>query len=278
MTSNADYWAHVSASFVGTAIVVLILSAIGLITQLILSKRARGGDGGNVRPETSDERSFREQIEPFTRNTEQVDEGRLRVAVRRSSEHPDPVAKRQEQLDAAAVRRGEETQPVAAVQATIRREMTRVMLCEPPMVEGMTLFSWLKHHAPQPSGLAWDAEDMGVLANVTHTLYEDARHDPLVKHVFDGYDLDELRRHFVRALMTLTKDGLDVETADALGRAHERLRIRPEQFDAVIGHFVQALKRFLSPQVFESVLAQLGARNGVVDQLRKRIVTARGAG
>jgi hypothetical protein len=118
---------------------------------------ARARDEHNTKVENGDERSFREQIEPFTRDTEQVDEGKLRVAVRRSVEDPEVAARRrQEHLDAAAVRRGEETRPIA----TIRREMLRVMLCEPPMVEGVTLFAYLKHHAP-PSGLAWDSEDMG---------------------------------------------------------------------------------------------------------------------
>jgi truncated hemoglobin YjbI len=168
------------------------------------------------------------------------------------------------------VRRGEETRPIAV----IRKEMLRVMLCEPPMVEGVTLFAYLRHHAPQPSGLAWDSENLGALANVTQALYEGCQRDPIVRHVFDGYDLDVLRRHFVKALMTLAKDGLDVETADDLGRKHEHLRIRPEQFDAVIGHFVQALKGALQPQVFESVLGQLSP---AVYALRARIVTAAGA-
>lgn len=275
MTSNADYWAHVSASFVGTAIVVLILSAIGLLAQFILNRRAKGGDGGNVRPEPADET---------------VDEGKLRVVTRRSTSRipfhdpndaPEPqpggrelfepaVQRRQEQLDAAAVRRGEETQPVAAV----RTEMRRVMLCEPPMIDGVTSFAYLRHHAPQPSGLTWDSENLGALATVTQALYEGCQRDPLVADVFKPYDLDELRRHFVRTLMTLTKDGLDVETADALGRAHAHLRIRPEQFDAVTGHLVQALKIVLQPRVFESVVHDLSP---AVCALRARIVTAAGA-
>jgi truncated hemoglobin YjbI len=115
---------------------------------------------------------------------------------------------------------------------------------------------------------------MGALANVTQALYDGVQRDPLVAPVFEPYDLDELRRHFVRALMTLTKDGLDVETADALGRAHAHLRIRPEQFDAVTGHLVQALKLYLQPRVFEVVVQQLSP---AVCALRVRIVSAAGA-
>jgi truncated hemoglobin YjbI len=271
MTVWEVFWWSVAGGALGCAAVL----AFAVVTERFVHKRAerneaRARDEHNAKVENGDERSFREQIELFTRDTEQVDEGKLRVAVRRSVEDPEVAARRrQEHLDAAAVRRGEETRPIA----TIRREMLRVMLCEPPMVEGVTLFAYLKHHA-QPSGLAWDSEDMGALANVTQALYDGVQRDPLVAPVFEPYDLDELRRHFVRALMTLAKDGLDVETADALGQAHRHLRIRPEQFDAVIGHFVQALKGALQPQVFEGVLGQLSP---AVCALRARIVTAAGA-
>lgn len=286
MTSNADYWAHVSAAFVGTAICVVILSAIGLIAQLIVNRRAKR----DARYDLSVERPFRESAEDVeARRDEPVDEGKLRVAVRRSTspseripfhderDTPEPqpggrelfepaVQRRQEHADAAAVRRGEETRPIA----TVQREMQRIMICEPPIVDGVTLFAYLKHHSPHPSGLAWDSENMGALATVTERLYTRCTHDPLVAKVFEPYDLEELRRHFVRALMTLTKDGLDVETADALGRAHAHLNIRPEQFDAVTGHLVQVLKGALQPRVFESVLHQLSP---AVSALRVRIVT-----
>jgi truncated hemoglobin YjbI len=274
--TTTDYWAHVSASFVGTAFVVMLLAGIAAIAQLILNKRAKRAE---ARPETSDERL-----------DEPVDEGKLRVAVRRSASPSEripfrddtpeyapsgpagaslfepAVQRRQEHADAAAVRRGEETRPIPEV----RREMTRVMIAEPPMIDGVTLFAYLKHHAPQPSGLAWDSENMGALANVTEALYKGVEGDRFVAPVFDGYDLHELRKHFVRALKTLAKDGLDVETADALGRAHAHLGIRPEQFDAVTGHLVQALKRYLQPRVFEVVVPQLSP---AVSALRIRIVT-----
>lgn len=269
MTSDADWWAHVSAAFVGTAIVVVIFAGALLIAQLVMSKRAKKKD--EQTPVT------RELLDAL----DKVDEGKLRVAVRRSvrprttsipfdddRDAPDSglsgralFEKRQAQADAAAIRRGEETQPVA----TIRR----VMLCEPPKVDGETLFAYLRHHAPQPSGLAWDSENLGALATVTQSLYEGCQRDPLVADVFKPYDLDELRRHFVRTLMTLTKDGLDVETADALGRAHAHLKIRDKQFDAVTGHLVQALKGALQPRVFESVVHQLSP---AVQALRTRIV------
>jgi truncated hemoglobin YjbI len=256
MTAWEVFWNSVAGGALGCAVVL----AFAVVAERLVHKRAerneaRARDEHNTKVENGDE---------------SVDEGKLRVAVRRSVEDPEVAARRrQEHLDAAAVRRGEETRPIA----TIRREMMRVMLCEPPMVDGVTLFAYLKHHA-QPSGLAWDSEDMGALANVTQALYDGVQRDPLVAPVFEPYDLDELRRHFVRALMTLAKDGLDVETADALGRAHRHLRIRPEQFDAVIGHFVQALKGALQPQVFEGVLGQLSP---AVCALRARIVTAAGA-
>lgn len=280
--TTTDYWAHVSASFVGTAFVVMLLAGIAAIAQLILNKRAK-------RAEAPDATTV------YRHDDEPVDEGKLRVAVRRSaspseripfrdpSDAPESrsgvqpggrelfepaVQRRQEHADAAAVRRGEETRPIPEV----RREMTRVMICEPPMIDGETLFAYLKHHArggeipEQP----WDSEHNGALAAITEALYKGCQRDPLVADVFKPYDLDELRRHFVRALMTLTKDGLDVETADALGRAHARLRIRPEQFDAVTGHLVQALKRYLQPRVFEVVVPQLSP---AVSALRIRIVT-----
>jgi truncated hemoglobin YjbI len=275
MTSNADYWAHVSAAFVGTAIAISIMTTMALIAQLVMRKRAERA----AQPQCDQANRATDEVEARQRDTDQrderVDEGKLRVAVRRSAsrhEQPDPVQARQVQADAAAVRRGEETRPIA----TVRREMARKMICEPPMVEGMTLFSYLKHHArggeipEQP----WDSEHNGALAAITEALYTGVEHDRFVAPVFDGYDLHELRKHFVRALVTLTSKGLDVETADALGRAHAHLRIRPEQYDAVIGHFVQALKRFLPPQVFESVLGQLSP---AVQALRTRIVTATGA-
>jgi truncated hemoglobin YjbI len=268
ITPGLPAWAHVSAVFGGarsrpgarSRCGGALVAVLRRVTERVVHKRAerneaRARDEHNTKVENGDE---------------SVDEGKLRVAVRRSVEDPEVAARRrQEHLDAAAVRRGEETRPIA----TIRREMLRVMLCEPPMVEGVTLFAYLKHHA-QPSGLAWDSENMGALANVTQALYDGVQRDPLVAPVFEPYDLDELRRHFVRALMTLAKDGLDVETADALGQAHAHLRIRPEQFDAVIGHFVQALKGALQPQVFEGVLGQLSP---AVCALRARIVTAAGA-
>jgi truncated hemoglobin YjbI len=268
MTAWQVFWYSVAGGALGCAAVL----AFAAVAERLVHKRAerneaRARDEHNTKVENGDE---------------PVDEGKLRVAVRRSTSPaeripaPEPdlsgralFEKRQAQADAAAVRRGEETRPIA----TIRREMMRVMLCEPPMVEGVTLFAYLKHHAP-PSGLAWDSEDMGALANVTQALYDGVQRDPLVAPVFAPYDLDELRRHFVRALMTLAKDGLDVETADALGQAHRHLRIRPEQFDAVIRHFVQALKGALQPQVFEGVLGQLSP---AVCALRARIVTAAGA-
>jgi hypothetical protein len=228
MTAWQVFWYSVAGGALGCAAVL----AFAAVAERLVHKRAerneaRARDEHNTKVENGDE---------------PVDEGKLRVAVRRSTSPaeripaPEPdlsgralFEKRQAQADAAAVRRGEETRPIA----TIRREMMRVMLCEPPMVEGVTLFAYLKHHAP-PSGLAWDSEDMGALA----------------------------------------KDGLDVETADALGQAHRHLRIRPEQFDAVIRHFVQALKGALQPQVFEGVLGQLSP---AVCALRARIVTAAGA-
>jgi len=280
--TTEQYWSTVSAAFVGCAFVVMILAGIGLLAQLVMNKRAQRAETDEH--ETNAERVVREADEP-------LDEGKLRVAVRRSHEIPfhdpndapepgssrhslsgnelfdaDRAARlRQEQADAAAVRRGEETRPIA----TVRKEMQRIMLCEPPMIDGETLFAYLKHHAPQPSGLGWDAENMGALATVTEALYNGCLRDPLVRGVFDGYDLDELRRHFVRALMVLAKDGLDVTTADALGRAHAHLNIRPEQFDAVTGHLVQALKAALQPRVFESVVHQLSP---AVAALRVRIV------
>jgi truncated hemoglobin YjbI len=274
MTVWEVFWWSVAGGALGCAAVL----AFAAVAERLVHKRAerneaRARDEHNTKVENGDE---------------PVDEGKLRVAVRRSAspaeripfrdpnDAPEPslsgrelFEKRQAQADAAAVRRGEETRPIA----TIRHEMLRVMLCEPPMVEGVTLFAYLKHHA-QPSGLAWDSENMGVLANVTQALYEGVQRDPLVADVFGPYDLDVLRRHFVKALMTLAKDGLDVETADDLKHKHAHLRIRPEQFDAVIGHFVQALKGALQSQVFESVLGQLSP---AVCALRARIVTAAGA-
>jgi hypothetical protein len=103
MTSNQDYWAHVSAAFVGSAIAwaLAALTAVVAVTvaQRVRDKRAerneaRARDEHNTKVENGDERSFREQIEPFTRDTEQVDEGKLRVAVQRSVEDPEVAARR----------------------------------------------------------------------------------------------------------------------------------------------------------------------------------------
>jgi hypothetical protein len=183
MTSNQDYWAHVSAAFVGSAI-AWALAALTAVVVVTAAQRVR-----DKRAERNEARARDEHNTKVENGDEPVDEGKLRVAVRRSVEDPEIAARRrQEHLDAAAVRRGEETRPIA----TIRREMLRVMLCEPPMVEGVTLFAYLKHHAP-PSGLAWDSEDMGALANVTQALYDGVQRDPLVAPVFEPYDLDELR-------------------------------------------------------------------------------------
>jgi truncated hemoglobin YjbI len=284
--TTSDYWAHVWAAFLGTslALAVAILATVGAI---LVERKLRERKERAAQPQCDEANKATDEVEARERDRqasehadEPIEEGSLRVAVRRSaSRHelfdPSPAGaaeRRQAQLDAAAVRRGEETQPVAAV----RTEIRRTLLCEPPMVEGMTLFSYLKHHAAggEVPGAPWDSEHNGALAAVTDALYTRVTHDDLVRRVFDSYDLDELRRHFVRALVTLTSKGLDVETADALGRAHAHLKIRPEQFDAVIGHFVQALKQFLQPRVFEVVLVQL---RPAVQALRTRIVTAAGA-
>jgi hypothetical protein len=176
MTAWEVFWNSVAGGALGCAVVL----AFAVVAERLVHKRAerneaRARDEHNTKVENGDE---------------SVDEGKLRVAVRRSVEDPEVAARRrQEHLDAAAVRRGEETRPIA----TIRREMMRVMLCEPPMVDGVTLFAYLKHHA-QPSGLAWDSEDMGALANVTQALYDGVQRDPLVAPVFEPYDLERRAR------------------------------------------------------------------------------------
>jgi truncated hemoglobin YjbI len=284
-----DYWSHVSASFVGAAafagVLALVLWLAGIVQNKVIARREQRED-----EQARDEHNARieaaggEVADPFERTgprpepDERVEEGRLRVAVRRSvsTEAPEVAARRrQEQLDAAAVRRGEETTPIAVV----RHEMARAVVIEPPIVEGVTLFAYLKHHAPQPSGLAWDAESRGVLANVTETMYKGIENDETLKPVFARARMDrtELRRHFVRALVDLTNKGLDEQAIAGLVEAHRHLGIRPEQFDAVIGHFVQALKTYLPVRVFETVLAQLGREGGAVAVLRERLVVGAGA-
>src|SRR6476660_3203611 len=148
MTSE-QYWATVWAAFVGAAFAALALVLMLWLATLVQNKLI-GRRKGN-RPPLPNAGAARDEHEESERPTmltadEPIEEGRLRVAVRNSvSRAPDAVAarRRQEQLDAAAVRRGEETRPITV----IRREMERVMLCEPPMVDGLTLFAYLRHHA-----------------------------------------------------------------------------------------------------------------------------------
>jgi hypothetical protein len=62
------------------------------------------------RAERNEARARDEHNTKVENGDESVDEGKLRVAVRRSVEDPEVAARRrQEHLDAAAVRRGEET-------------------------------------------------------------------------------------------------------------------------------------------------------------------------
>ena len=282
MTTD-QYWATVSAAFVGVGalvgVIALALWGATLVQNKLIERRAARDEAQARDEHNAGVLASEAPPASFEDRSERVDEGRLRVAVRRSaSRHelfePSPsqtaARLRQEQLDAAAVRRGEETHPIA----TVRQEMARKVVIEPPMVEGMTLFSYLKHAAPQPSGLAWDSEDMGPLAHVTETMYVGIEGDETLKPVFAQARMSrtELRRHFVRVLVDLTNKGLDEEAIERLAEQHRHLRIAPEQFDAVIGYFVQSLKTYLPPRVFEVVLAQLGRPGGAVGVLRERFV------
>ena len=147
-------------------------------------------------------------------------------------------------------------------------------LVAPPTIEGVTLFAYLRHYAPAPSGLAWDSADGGALARVTEQLYREIERDVRLAPVFHGYDMDGLRRHFTRFLVELTSRGLTVRSADRLQEAHAHLDITGEQFDVVIGYFAASLQAHLQPQTYEHVLPQLLP---AVGELRKRMVVSQPA-
>lgn len=277
MTSNWDYWAHASAALVGAGAAITAILLGAYVIDLVRRKRADRAE----RPPCDEANQATDEAEARQRD-ESIDEGKLRVAVRRSRENRDvdgiPFYVESDAPDPArAMPSGaalfEPAYDDTAAFRAVRAEMPRdYRLAEPPMIEGMTLFTYLKHHAPQNAPAAeWDAEGLGVWSSFVEAFYGAAGHDQRIAHKFEGVEMVDLKRHFLRALVTLTNTGLTVGQADRLGEQHAHLAITEQEFDAVTEHLVQTLKRYLTPRAFEHVLSQ-GNLTRAVTALRVRIV------
>jgi hypothetical protein len=126
------------------------------------------------------------------------------------------------------------------------------VLAPPPMIDGVTLRTWLVHHHPSREH---------VWPQVVAEFYDRARDVPAVFSYFHGVDLDQLRTHFTAALVIVTHAGATRGAVEHVATRHAGVRnaagvpITSDVYDAVIDTLVAVLR---DARVPEHALAQLG--------------------
>lgn len=83
--------------------------------------------------------------------------------------------------------------------------------------------------------------------------------DPRLAPFFEGVDMPALKRHQV-FLVSQVMGGPVEYSGRELGEAHARLHVSGDDFEAVVGHLVQALKDFDVPaDIIDRVVTALAA-------------------
>jgi truncated hemoglobin YjbI len=132
----------------------------------------------------------------------------------------------------------------------------------------VTLKEWLVHHTRRE----------GVWGEVVAEFYTRAAADAHVAPYFAGVDLDDLRRHFLAALLLVADKGLTVGTVRKMHDRHAAVRnlrgepITGEIYDRVVATLGQIVSEILTTAGFprpEPVVTQLVA---TVAPLRGAIV------
>jgi hemoglobin len=70
--------------------------------------------------------------------------------------------------------------------------------------------------------------------------YDRVLGDPELAPYFTDVDMTRLKRH-QRSFIAAAIGGPEIYSGRSMAEAHERLRIRPEHFDLVVGHLVDTL-------------------------------------
>jgi truncated hemoglobin YjbI len=118
------------------------------------------------------------------------------------------------------------------------RNTSDYALTQPPMVEGVTLRAWMMNHHPLRDG---------VWSDIVREFYNRAAAVPEIADYFRNANMEQLQRHFTRALAMVSGAGLSAATLDALAARHARVtdsdgrHITPEIYDAVIATLVGVL-------------------------------------
>lgn len=134
-----------------------------------------------------------------------------------------------------------------------------VLITQPPMVDGVTLYQYLTRMHPLKDN---------VWAAVVQEFYTRAAGVPEILSYFhlrvvEDPDLRWLKNHFTRALVMVSKSGITQGAVDAMRKAHEGVhdregrRITPEIYDAVIATLIAVLVS-KDVQVPQAYIAELG--------------------
>lgn len=93
------------------------------------------------------------------------------------------------------------------------------------------------------------------VAATVDSFYERVLADPHLIHYFDGTDVKRLKGH-QRGFIAAAIGGPALYSGRSMREAHASLHIRPEHFDMVVGHLVDAMTSLGVP---ESIIGQIGA-------------------
>jgi hemoglobin len=136
------------------------------------------------------------------------------------------------------------------------------VVAEPPSVGGDTIRDWLLYHTL--GRYRW--------SDAVAEFYARAAADPQIAAYFYGVDMERLQRHFTRAMITLTQDGLKQGKLTSLAKIHAQVQtpdgapITHEVYDKVITVLVGILQEWGVP---DDAIRELA---GVIEPLRGAIV------
>lgn len=141
-------------------------------------------------------------------------------------------------------------------------------LSDPPMIDGYTLRDWLIHAHPSKDH-AW--------AEIVAEFYNRAAAVPEVAAYFQRTDLDELQRHFTRALILVTHTGVTTRLVASLAERHSNVHNGPgdteaERGDPITGPIYDAVIGTLV-----AILAENGVPRRGLDALATTIAPFRAA-
>jgi truncated hemoglobin YjbI len=120
---------------------------------------------------------------------------------------------------------------------------------DPPMINGMTLRTWLiwswETRKPADADPEWS-----VWENVNDDFYSVAASKPAVLAVFEPYldDLPGIKRKFLATFLILTHIGLTQEAADRLVALHAHLRITGDVYDDTMDALLFVLDKYGVPK------------------------------